>query len=250
MTFLPLPLLFFSIALAPGTAESDPSTEGMMFKIHVAPGIATDFEAKEGARFYMTVDPAEANSTVVIKTPLGYPAWVLETDYNYTRTNMHFMNGTILDVPYYESPHVRVLDKIDYFGYRGFGSLGFDASRSECFTEYTIRLEPHARTLSVSTGNFLLPMKLVSLPMPAGCAGQALLEPPFPPPRQQAHRHGIVPSTVACNEGLVPHLRGGEPLCLRPDTRDMLLGRGYIEPPPVPFMPSPPERPDAGRPRP
>lgn len=245
MTPLPLPLLFFSIALAPGTAESDPSTEGMVFKIHVTPGIATDFEAKERAHFYITMDPAEANSTVVIKTPLGYPTWVLETDYNYTRTDISFINGTILDVPYYESPHVRVRDKIG-----SSGTLGFDPSRSDCFTEYAVRLEPHARTLSVSTGNFLLPMKLVSLPMPAECAGQALLEPPFPPPRQQAHRHGIVPSTVACNEGLVPHLRGGEPLCLRPDTRDVLLGRGYIEPPPVPFVPSPPERPDAGRPRP
>ena len=51
MTFLPLPTLFFGIALAPGTAESDPSTEGMMFKIHVVPGIATDFEAKEGPIF-------------------------------------------------------------------------------------------------------------------------------------------------------------------------------------------------------
>ena len=35
-----------------------------------------------------------------------------------------------------------------------------------------------------------------------------------------------------------------------PDMRDLLLGRGYIEPPPVPFVPSAPERPDAGRPRP
>ena len=55
---------------------------------------------------------------------------------------------------------------------------------------------------------------------------------------------------MACNEGLVLHLRGGEPLCLRPDTRDALLARGYIEPLPVPFVPSPPERADAGRPRP
>ena len=75
--------------------------------------------------------------------------------------------------------------------------------------------------------------KLASPPMPAECAWQAPLEPPFPPPRLQAHRDGIVPSTVACNEGLVLHLRAG----------------GYIEPPPVPFVPSPPERPDAGRPR-
>lgn len=35
MTVLPLPVLLFSVALAPGTAESDPNTEGLMFKIHV-----------------------------------------------------------------------------------------------------------------------------------------------------------------------------------------------------------------------
>ena len=245
MAFLPLPLLFFSIALAPGTAESDPSTEGLMFKIDVVPGIAADFETEGRAQFYITVDSAEANSTVVIKTPLSYPNWVRETDYNYTQVRVWFMNGTMLDVPYYRSYHTDVQDKIGQVGL-----LAFNTSTSMCFTEYTIGLVPHAKTLSVSFGNFLLPMKLVSKPMPAGCAGQSLLEPPFPAPYRQAYDHGIVPSTVACNEGLVLHLRGGEPLCLRPDTRDALLARGYIEPPPVPFVPPPPDRADAGRPRP
>ena len=245
MIVLPLPILLFSIALAPGTAESDPSTEGLMFKIHVEPGIATDFETEGRAHFYMTVDPAEANSTLVVKTPLNYPIWVRETDYNYTQVRIWFMNGTMLDVPYYMSYYTDIQDTIGQMGL-----LAFNMSSSKCFTEYTIALEPHARTLSVSFGNFLLPMKLVSKPLPTECAGQSLLEPPYPAPHRQAHRHGIVPSSVACNEGLILHLRGGEPLCLRPDTRDALLARGYIEPPPVPFVPSPPERADAGRPRP
>ena len=245
MTFLPLPFLFFSIALAPGTAESDPSTEGLMFKIHVVPGIATDFKTEGRAHFYMTMDPAGANSTVVLKTPLNYPIWVRETDYNYTQARVRFMNGTMLDVPYYTSYYTDVQDKVGQVGL-----LAFNKSSSRCFTEYTIGLEPHTKTLSVSFGNFLLPMKLVSKPLPAGCAEMSMLEPPFPAPHRQANHHGIVPSTVACNEGLVLHLRGSDPLCLRPDTRDLLLARGYIEPPPVPFVPSPPERADAGRPRP
>lgn len=245
MTFLPLPLLFFSIALAPGTAESDPSTEGLMFKIHVVPGIVTNFETDGRAHFYMTIDPTEVNTTVVVKTPLNYPLWVRESDHSYTQMRVWFMNGTMLDVPYYKSYYTDVQDKIGQVGL-----LAFNKSSSRCFTEYTIDLVPHAKTLSVSFGNFLLPMKLVSEPMPAGCAEQSLLKPPFPAPHRQAHDYGIVPSTVACNEELVLHLRGGEPLCLRPDTRDVLLARGYIEPPPLPFVPSPPERADAGRPRP
>jgi len=251
MTPLPLPLLFFSIALAPGTAESDPSTEGMMFKVRVAPGIATDFGIGGGNYFYVTLNRDGADSAVVIKRPLSYPVWIMEPDYEpmmrHRAAQIWAINGTILDVPYYRSPYVDRQDRID-----STGILLHNASASRCYDEYTVSLEPHARTLLVPLGDFLppIPAMLVSRPMPAECAGQALLEPPFPPPRQQAHRHGIVPSTVACNEGLVPHLRGGEPLCLRPDTRDVLLGRGYIEPPPVPFVPSPPERPDAGRPRP
>ena len=244
MTFLPLPLLFFTIALAPGTAESDPSTEGQMFKIHVLPGM-TDFKIENVSRFYITVDPAEANSTVFVKRPLGYPVWVLGEggDPGGRRISVSFINGTILDVPYYESPHVR-------HEIGSSGVLYYSVSTSECFVVYTIYLEPHAKTLRVPFGYYSPPVKLASESMPAGCAEQSRLEPPFPAPHRQAHRHGIVPSTVACNEGLVLHLRGGEPLCLRPDTRDELLARGYIEPPPVPFVPSPPERADAGRPRP
>lgn len=113
-----LPLLFFSIALAPGTAESDPSTEGLMLKIRVDPGM-TDFKIRNVSSFYMTVDPAEANYTVVVKKPPGYPAGILEAghDPGGRAIRVSFMNGTVLDVPYYESPHVRVRDKI--------GSVGF-----------------------------------------------------------------------------------------------------------------------------
>lgn len=244
MTFLTLPLLFFSIALAPGTAESEPSTEGMMFKIHIIPGIATDFKIDNVSSFYMTVDPAEPNSTVVVKKPRGYPVWVLGegADPGGRRVRVSFINGTILDIPYYMSPHVR-------HEIGSSGVLFHDSATTECFVEYTIHLYQHSKTLRVPFGYSNPPVRLASEPMPAECAGQSLLEPPFPSPYRQAYDHGIVPSTVACNEGLVLHLRGGEPLCLRPDTRDLLLGRGYIEPPPVPFVPSP-ERVDAGRPRP
>lgn len=197
------------------------------------------------SRFYITVDPAEANSTVLIKRPLGYPVWVLGEggDPGGRRISVTFINGTILDVPYYKSPHVR--HEID-----SHGVLGYSASTSECFEVYTIHLRPHAKTIRVPFGYSKPPIELASEPTPAGCAGQSLLEPPYPAPHRQAHRHGIVPSTVACNEGLVLHLRGGEPLCLRPETRDALLARGYIEAPPVPFVPPPPELADAGRPRP
>lgn len=246
MTLLPLPFLFFSIALAPGTAESDPSTEDMMFMIHVVPGMS-DFKIDNVSRFYITVDYTEANSTVVVKKPLSYPIRILEAghDPGGRRIKVVFINGTILDVPYFESPHVDTDYKIG-----SMGILSYNSSNSKCFVEYAIHLRPHAKTLLVPFGHSGPFVNLVSKPMPAECAEQSLLKPPYPTPHRQAHRHGIVPSTVACNEGLVLHLRDGEPLCLRPDTRDILLGRGYIEPPPVPLVPSPPERPDASRPRP
>ena len=98
---------------------------------------------------------------------------------------MTFINGTILDVPYYMSPHVR--HEID-----SHGVLAYSASTSECFEVYTIYLRPNAKTIWVPFGHSKPPVELASEPMPAGCAEQSLFEPPYPAPHRQAHRHGIV----------------------------------------------------------
>lgn len=57
--------------------------------------------------------------------------------------------------------------------------------------------------------------------------------PPFDPPRRQVHTGGVLAGSVACNDGLELHLRGGvgggEPLCVRPGTADELVRRGVLE---------------------
>lgn len=57
------------------------------------------------------------------------------------------------------------------------------------------------------------------------------LEPPFDLPLKQVRRDGILAETVACNEGLVLHVRGGDALCLRPETLERLLASGILEMP-------------------
>lgn len=70
----------------------------------------------------------------------------------------------------------------------------------------------------------------VSPAIPDGC-GHVALEPPFDPPLKQVRRDGILAETVACNEGLALHVRGGDALCLRPETLERLLASGILEMP-------------------
>ena len=71
-----------------------------------------------------------------------------------------------------------------------------------------------------------------------------ILRPPFDPPLRQVRSEGILAETVACNDGLVRHVReGGDPLCLRPGTLERLLESGVlVEPPEPPEPPPPPPR--------
>ncbi len=82
---------------------------------------------------------------------------------------------------------------------------------------------------------------LVAPPIPGGCDDAVLLRPPFDPPLRQVRGEGILAGTVACNDGLVRHIRdGGDPLCLRPDTLERLLESGVLVLPPEPPEPPPP----------
>lgn len=104
--------------------------------------------------------------------------------------------------------------------------------RPSYVTPVVPRSELHAMWLSKPWPPDPDPNQIVSAPIPDGC-GHVLAWPPFDPPRRQVHVGGVLAGSVACNDGLELHLRGGagggEPLCVRPGTADELVRRGVLE---------------------
>ena len=68
----PASLVFLSIALVSGTADSIPSTEGMLFRVSIEPDIVTSFNYKSGG-FDLHFKPDVRNQTVTIGLPTGLP---------------------------------------------------------------------------------------------------------------------------------------------------------------------------------
>lgn len=58
----PLPLIFLSIALVPGTADSVTSTEGMAFRVHIEPDVVDAFNYRDSGGFTVHFKPSIVSS--------------------------------------------------------------------------------------------------------------------------------------------------------------------------------------------
>ena len=220
----PLSIIFLSIALVPGTADSVPSTEGMLFRVSVEPDIVAWFAYDYGYSG-VAFKPGISNRTVTIGLPTGLPLYghlqghrVIEypsldvTRRDYAVTDCHtFITVTINgSVDYYE----RLVT--------GPSRVPPDTPRSEL----------HAKWLGKSWPAEQDPNTIVSPPVPDGC-GHVLVWPPFDPPLRQVREDNVLAGSVACNDGLVLRLReaagGYEPLCVLPETAGELVRRGVLE---------------------
>ena len=254
----PLPLIFLSIALVPGTADSVPSTEGMTFKVGIDPDIVASFGYAYSGSSRIHFKPGVYNQTVTISLPVGLPFrekfgghhnlepecfitfrelrgaarddYITEArscailHYSYEVTDCH----TLASVTVNNSVPI-------YFSMLELARSGYAASDNSQPGLPAPRSALHARwlgTFETSPPPEPDPDRIVSAPVPDGC-GHVLAWPPFDPPRRQVHTGGVLAGSVACNDGLSLHLRegagGDEPLCVRPGTADELVRRGVLD---------------------
>ena len=252
----PASLVFLSIALVSGTADSIPSTEGMLFRASIEPDIVTSFNYKSGG-FDLHFKPDVRNQTVTIGLPTGLPVRAdMLPQYLYS------------DCTFPAREYFREMGEEQRAEVRSCAILDHTYEIADCHTFVSVtvnnsvpiyfstlvarpryvdppdpiapRSELHAKWL----GTFGEPppprpdpSRIVSAPVPDGC-GHVLAWPPLDPPRRQALAEGVLAGSVACNDGLVLRLReggagagagGNEPLCVRPGTADELVRRGVLE---------------------
>lgn len=220
----PFSLIFLSIALVPGTADSVPSTEGMAFRVSIEPDIAAWFSYDYGYSG-VAFKPGVSNQTVTIGLPVGLPLYghlLGHRVIQYSGLDVTLQNYTIADCHTFIT--VTINGSVDYYERI--------IVRPSYVTPVVPRSELHAMWLGKPWPPDPDPNQIVSAPIPDGC-GHVLAWPPFDPPRRQVHVGGVLAGSVACNDGLELHLRGGagggEPLCVRPGTADELVRRGVLE---------------------
>ena len=229
--------------LAQGTAYSAPGTAGMFFRVIVTPGVVTGFGHSPARTIWIDLEPGEGNRTIHMGIPAGLPhrGSTLDPALGHLLKPAPSLSKTS-DVGYavgecytFISATAGDSSSIVY----NFRSGGGGAHRGHPGPDgLQPRSELHARWLD-SLAPAPAPAKpapshpFVSPAIPDGC-GHVALEPPFDPPLKQVRRDGILVKTVACNEGLVLHVRGGDALCLRPETLERLLASGILEMPAEP----------------
>ena len=224
----PASLIFLSIALVPGTADSIPSTEGMLFRVSIEPDVVAWFSYDNG---YAGVGfkPGVSNQTVTIGLPAGLPLHGYLQ--NYTVIRYLGLDTTIRGYTAGECHTfvtVTINGSVDYYERILMGPRRIPS-------DTVPRSELHAEWLGKPWPPEPDPARIYSSPVPEGC-GHVLAWPPFDPPRRQALAEGVLAGSVACNDGLVLRLREGgagaggyEPLCVRPGTADELVRRGVLE---------------------
>lgn len=227
--------------LAPGTADSVPSTEGVRFKVIVSPDVVTGFKHRAAGGITIDLEPGGWSGTIHVGIPAGLPhrgAWLDPALGHLLKPVAPF--SALRGVGYahgecytFVSATVSSASSIHYSPRRAgghdpaaaplHGHSGPDIPRP--------RSELHGRWLDALGPPAAAPAPLppvVSPPIPGGCEGVAI-EPPFDPPLRQVRGDGVHPKTAACNEGLVLRVRGEEALCLRPETAERLLAAGILE---------------------
>lgn len=252
---------FLVVALVPGTAESEPSTEGMFFKVPIVADNITGVEFGSGYTVTVHVEPDEEYQSVSVHIPKGLPVSRNSGLGHFLRHHPDLWHHPDPDISY-----GHFWDAMSYTAEtagagRADGERPGRPHRPTYHDLYTIYASEKCHTVNtaVAVANatsvlyeyivFMpriisepLPPPLVAPPIPDGCADVVILRPPFDPPLRQVRDGGILAETVACNDGLVRHIReGGDPLCLRPDTLERLLESGVLVLPPEP--PEPPEPP-------
>ena len=220
----PLHLIFLSIALVPGTADSVPSTESMLFRVSIEPDIVAWLSYDYGYTG-VAFKPGALNQTVTIGLPAGLPLYGHLPNYRvieYLGLNVTRHGYAVGDC--YTFITVTISGSVDYYE-----RLIMEPSR---IMPDVPRSELHAKWLGEPWPPEPYLGRIVSPPIPDGCA-HVLAWPPFDPPYRQVHGDGVLAGSVACNEGLVLRLREGagghEPLCVRPGTADELVRRGVLE---------------------
>ena len=249
---------FLVVALVPGTAESEPSTEGMFFKVPIVADNITGVEFRSGYTVTVHVEPSEEYQSVSVHIPKGLP---LSRDSGLG----YFLRG-YPNLGHQHDPEIYYGYYWDAFSYTAdaAGAAGVGGGRPHRPTYhdlYTIYASEKCHTVNTAVavvnatsvlyeyivlmGRLISgtpPPPLVAPPIPDGCDDAVILRPPFDPPLRQVRDEGILAETVACNDGLVRHVReGGDPLCFRPGTLERLLQSGVLVLPPEP--PEPPEPP-------
>ena len=220
-----------STALVRGTANSVPSTEGMLFRVSIYPDVAAAFSYHNG---YPSVGfkPGVSNQTVTIGLPIGLPLYGDMRGYH----AVEFFGRDILSQDYTNGYcHAFITVAVNGSGDIYTERLVLGPRRIVHETDIVPRSELHAKWLGISeTPPPPDPNseRIVSPPVPDGC-GHVLAWPPFDPPYRQVHGDGVLAGSVACNDGLVLRLRDGagghEPLCVQPGTADELMRRGVLE---------------------
>lgn len=231
--------LDLAIALAPGTADSVPSTEGTHFKVIVVPDVVAGFSYRAAGGISIDLEAGEGRQTIHLGIPAGLPyrgegrdparghllvpiaPFSAMRDVGYALGECYtFISATVSSgsTIYYNFRHVGSHSPDPPLH----GHPGPDAPgpRSELHGKWLDALRQRAPAA---------PPPVVGPAVPDGCGGVAL-EPPFDPPLKLVHRDGILAEAVACNSGLVPHVRGEGALCLRPETLERLVALGVLEP--------------------
>lgn len=228
-------------ALARGTADSVPSTEGVLFRVIVSPGAVTEFHHRPAGNIRIELERDGGTRTVHMGIPAGLPhrGSTLDPAAGHLMEPVaHFSNAS--DIGYargecytFVSATIRDSSSIVYnFRSASAASVAAAAALRDNHGPGSAspRSEAHGRWLDSLRPPAAAPLHpVVSPAIPDGCGGVAL-EPPFDPPLKQVRGDGILAGTAACNEGLVLHVRGGgEALCLKPETLERLLASGILE---------------------
>lgn len=232
--------------LAQGTANSVPSTEKMFFRVIAAPDVVTGFTHIPARIIRIDLEPGGGNRTIHIGIPAGLPhrgstldpalGHLLEPAPSLSKTSD--VGYAVGECYTFISATVGDSSSIVYNFRRGGGAAAAGAPHG-----HTGQDDPHPESelrakwldsLAPPAAPRIEPHPVVSPAIPNGC-GHVAIEPPFDPPLKQVRRDGILAETVACNEGLTLHVRGGDALCLRPETLDRLLASGILEMPAGPL---------------
>lgn len=247
--------IFLVVALVPGTAESEPSTEGLFFKVPIVADNVTGVEFWPGYSISVHIEPSEESQAVSVRIPKGLPV-DFDSGLGYflrSRPDIGHQYGHFWFATYYTAGTTGAGEADDERPGRGDQPRSRDLyviyASEKCHTVNTVvavanvtRVEYDYLVLAGRiTSTPPPPPPLVSPPIPDGCDDVVLLRPPFDPPLRQVRDGGILAGTVACNDGLVRHVgEGGDPLCLRPETLKRLLESGVLVAPPEPPEPPPP----------
>ena len=252
--------IFLVVALAPGTAESEPSTEGLFFKVPIAADNVTGVEFGLGYTIRVHIKPSDEYQAVSVRIPKGLPVdrdsmlgYLFRNDQDKRQYDPDFSYGYYWFALSYKADRTGLGEadgERQWQTYRETARSPYAFYASEkCHTVNTAVVVANVTRVVyeyiVLASNTIPPHPhppLVSPPIPDGCDDVVILRPPFDPPLRQVLDGGILAETVACNDGLVRHVReGGDPLCLRPETLERLLDSGVLVAPPEP--PEPPEPP-------